>query len=556
MMLKYYVEKANPDDLYEKLKNDYPQIFKEMQKEKYILEYPTYGFIREIRFENRTVGIVVLQKFKEITFKYGVSTFYIMPQYRNRDIIFKTFLDLITATNIELYIRKPSKSLVKNLIKCGLAQIIGRTTVISSIPFACDTGEIFENVNLKEYHEKIGDKNDEYIHVSRYYTLKYGGVIISKDPDFLPKGLEAIMITAPQKNDLNFNMRKKLKKLTTEDLKDISLDLYLFNEAEPTLEKNVQMILKKALSVDKLIGSPTRLEKTTIDYLKENGLTKKEGFKIRKKIVDALESDEINNKNILKRLYYLVCPEIIEPITLNLSLECPFCKNQIDYIQKDCLICGHDLRNERLFKSVEKIANRQLDECDFSILDDDDLQVNAMFSTKLIKHMEENEYDEEAVFKNQSLYVCYCIIKSLKDNLDLPQGVDLANKIKEGGGLIYGINHEYLKLLDKDTYTDILLNKLTVDEIKSEMRMFGLEDSSDDRLELISKILEDEFFERFHDDRFYPTKKGFELLECDLLKYYDEKVDKKYLFFEFKKLWDENIDKSTPDEIHEMLVEK
>ena len=281
-----------------------------------------------------------------------------------------------------------------------------------------------------------------------------------------------------------------LYKTKAKDLKDISLDLYLFNEAETTLEKNVQMILKKALSVDNLIGSPTRLEKTTIDYLKENGLTKKEGFKIRKKIVDALESDEINNKNILKRLYYLVCPEIIEPITLNLSLECPFCKNQIDYIQKDCLICGHDLRNERLFKSVEKIANRQLDECDFSILDDDDLQVNAMFSTKLIKHMEENEYDEEAVFKNQSLYVCYCIIKSLKDNLDLPQGVDLANKIKEGGGLIYGINHEYLKLLDKDTYTDILLNKLTVDEIKSEMRMFGLEDSSDDRLELISKILE------------------------------------------------------------------
>lgn len=79
MMLKYYVEKANPDDLYEKLKNDYPQIFKEMQKEKYVLEYLTYGFIREIRFENRTVGIVVLQKFKEITFKYGVSTFYIMP---------------------------------------------------------------------------------------------------------------------------------------------------------------------------------------------------------------------------------------------------------------------------------------------------------------------------------------------------------------------------------------------------------------------------------------------------------------------------------------------
>ena len=88
------------------------------------------------------------------------------------------------------------------------------------------------------------------------------------------------------------------------------------------------------------------------------------------------------------------------------------------------------------------------------------------------------------------------------------------------------------------------------------MRVFGLEVSSDDRLELISKIFEDEFFERFLNDRFYPTEKGFKLLECDLLKYYDENVDKKYLFFEFKKLWDENIEKSTPDEIYEMLVKK
>ena len=51
-MLKYYIDNANDEDLKEKLENDYPQIYSAMCEENYEMEYPTYGFISEIKHED------------------------------------------------------------------------------------------------------------------------------------------------------------------------------------------------------------------------------------------------------------------------------------------------------------------------------------------------------------------------------------------------------------------------------------------------------------------------------------------------------------------------
>lgn len=553
-MLKYYVEKANTDDLKEKLKNDYPEIYKSMQKENYTIEYPTYGHIQEIRDKDKVVGIMVLQKFKEISLKYALSEFYIIPKYRNENIILQSFIELITAANLEIYIRKPSKSLVKNLIDCSLAIPIGNSTVVSIIPFVCDTGEIFQNIRLKNYLVDIGDKYGEFIHVSNYYNLKYAGVIISRYPKFKAKKHPEIMLTTPQRNDLNFNMRRKLKKLSVADLKNIAMDIRLYDEVESVLKKKVENSLNRYLTIDTFIGTSSKLDDFIVRYLEENNLTKEDGFKIREKIAVALKNREIENINIMQRFEYLVNPEITDPLMIGLSLPCPYCRNPIDYIQTSCINCGHDLKNERLFKSVDKIASRLLSDSDIKNLGDDDLQVNAVFTTKMIERIEKREYDDEEVFKAQSLYSCYLIIKALQNSLDIPKGIDLSVKIKEGGGVIYGINNGYLELLSKEKYRYILENEWGLEDIKSELESFGFKTSNNDVSELIDEIFEEDLYKIFIEKRFYPTQKGLELLECEMLRFYDENVDKNYLFYEFKTLWDENIEKLSPSEIHQKLI--
>ena len=556
MMLKYYLDKANTKNLCKTLENKYPEILKSMKKEKYELEYPTYEYLHEIKSGDKVVGIIALQKLKEITLRYAISEFYIIPKYRTKEIIHESIVEQIITRDLELYIRKPSKNLIKILTDLNIATFTTNSIVVSSIPLICDITEIYSNGKLKKYYNTMKNKYEEYIHVSYYYDYALGCVLISNEAYFTPEYKQHIMITKPRKNDLTTKNRIKLKRLTPYNLHKLSTDMFATEQSGIMAKNHLDNMLTKFLTVDNLIGTSKKLDESIKSDLAKQNIPIEDGFRFRQEIIDALEKNEIDKKHILIRFHYLIgdLPEM--DFERALTLPCPHCNNETEYFMKNCIYCGHNLNDNKLFKSVEEVANRILDDYDLKILKDDELQVNALFTKKLIKRIEEKEYNTEDVHKAQSLYIIYLLMKSLKESLHLIQGVDLAFKVKEGSGLIYGVNHGYVKVLTKDKYHQIVETYWDNSKIKNELDMFGIECESNNREELLEKLFDEDYIDYIVDSRFYPTKKGLKLLECELLNYYEDNIPKDYLFYEFKEFWDENIDKFTRDKLKEKFIKE
>ena len=262
MMLKYYLDKANTKNLCKTLENKYPEILKSMKKEKYELEYPTYEYLHEIKSGDKVVGIIALQKLKEITLRYAISEFYIIPKYRTKEIIHESIVEQIITRDLELYIRKPSKNLIKILTDLNIATFTTNSIVVSSIPLICDITEIYSNGKLKKYYNTMKNKYEEYIHVSYYYDYALGCVLISNEAYFTPEYKQHIMITKPRKNDLTTKNRIKLKRLTPYNLHKLSTDMFATEQSGIMAKNHLDNMLTKFLTVDNLIGTSKKLDES------------------------------------------------------------------------------------------------------------------------------------------------------------------------------------------------------------------------------------------------------------------------------------------------------
>lgn len=173
---------------------------------------------------------------------------------------------------------------------------------------------------------------------------------------------------------------------------------------------------------------------------------------------------------------------------------------------------------------------------------------------QLIQWAHQRGYDLDEVYDAQCEYVCFNLIQNLgkPENYCFGAGVDSYNKIREGSGMVYAINNDYIENLTVERYRDDLENKYTISDLKSELYIHGIPFDGDDRDYLIEQIFNDDDFDYFLEEHFVLTKKGEEFIKNPVLRYFHKYLSDDYYYYEFKKTYHENKN-LTLDEISEIL---
>ena len=83
------------------LENNYPQILNEIQNEDYIIQYDNYDAFCEIEYGNEVVGFYTLEQLEDATL---LNEFYIIGDFRGKNITFDMILDFIAIPNTDFYL--------------------------------------------------------------------------------------------------------------------------------------------------------------------------------------------------------------------------------------------------------------------------------------------------------------------------------------------------------------------------------------------------------------------------------------------------------------------
>jgi len=539
------------ENINETLENEYPEILKAIQDESYEIDYPEYLIFHKIEYMGKTAGFITFIPLDFRRCEFMINEFYIMPEYRHYDLFKSELFNLIINPNFNFYFRKPSIATVESLIDSGFAFKLNEKIAWSYFLFAVETGDMYTSKRIKRHIRKLNINSDHYACFSPYYDLDVGGVIFKNDVVYEPFKDDLLLVSKPRSADFN---KKKLDKIRPKYLTALAKDIYFNKSQAEKLNVTVQEELSNMDFVDRIIGSENELTDSILEKLSNNDIAIEEGFKYRNEIIKAIGEGEIKPRGILKRFDYIMSSKSENP-TSELSLKCPHCGEYVEYFLDTCISCGHDLESDNLFCHVRD-SIEESEGLSFLNSGGDKIPVNSDIYSKLLERIDEKEYDYEEVFKAQRDYVTFCQLSDLEGRIDyFALGMDSSNFIREGSSLTYAIRDGLVRQASEEEYRGYL-NKFDVDAIKDELFENGIDIKSDDKKELVDIFFEDENYYRLVNGRFILTKKGEEFINSEIMQEYAMRISSSYVFYEFKKLYEENKTKLSLDEIFEKFLDE
>ena len=492
------------------LENDYPQILKEIQNEDYIIQYENYDAFCEIEYGNEVVGFYTLEQLEDATL---LNEFYIIGDFRGKNITFDMILDFIAIPNTDFLIKNPNQSMIQTLLKHDLAMDIGNNIIFSAIPFIVSSNELYKNSKTKRAYRNL---SEEALLSANFYDNNLKCIITSNEGPVI-KREGTLIVIEPRRNDMKkYGLRKKLKKITLKSLDEKMFIIYnSLDKVQEFADERYEHIMDLN-SIDNIINE------NTIDSLSmKNNLDKRKLEQIRENIKKSISQGELNPRYTKTRLAYLIENPEKTNCEVNLDLlpdKCPFCENEILDIYTECPICA--------FSFEKEISQDELN------IDGD----NKLYR-EVVAKAEENNWDLDEIFDLQCLCGTFEFIMMSDMAKFFPiENVDKSNKVKKGSVAEYALKHGYLKECTYEDYIDLIENEFSRKDLEIELEHYGLDKKLTKRgmIKEIKNNVEPEEISI----TYLETEKGRDLFEnSEIIRFYMDYL-RTFLFCEFKKFYD------------------
>ena len=343
------------------LNQEYPEIYKSINDEGYIIEYPTFQSLKEIHFEDKVVGFITFNTFHIIPTDLVINECYIIPEYRGNNLLYNELFSFITTPNANFHLRNPNKALIKVLLKTGMAGKISDNLVVSYIKFVVMIDTVYKNPKIKQFYKRTDDKIP---YKADLFDMDLCSVLFLDPVLEYVKFSDVFALTLPRKNDLKkYKLRKKLKRVNESYLDKIYDTHQESRDEVMEFSEDVENFIYETIAVENVLGTSEELKPDFIKYLNDNDLTEEDGFKIINHINKALDEGHLIPESCHSRMQYLVGNiDALDTILDDESDDCPFCgRSNLDFIEI-CEFCGEKIKDGNYQDElIEKISNFDFD---------------------------------------------------------------------------------------------------------------------------------------------------------------------------------------------------
>ncbi|WP_458454095.1 GNAT family N-acetyltransferase [Methanobrevibacter sp.] len=342
------------------LKNNYSDIYDEMIKEDYILEYNSFVEFRELLYKNKIVGFLTLDTFLHSDFLLCLNECYILPEYRGKGIMVNIINELLEDETQRFYIRKPNFNFIKFLLKYGYAFEVAPDIISSYIKFIIKGEETYSNKKIKRLYYKLNSNSKELVYYTAAFHMDYCSIFGVDPLTGIAKEDNTLIFTLPRKCDLKrFNLREKLKNLSVNKIMEIHYDFAINKDKIAKFNNKISSKLNGSNDDVLIIGHGD--ETLVFENLKPN-----DAVKIENAVENEIKNGNLNFSSGNIRFEYLLNnPEKINK-TVNLEENsenidlCPFCGESIED-EEYCKKCGQQIKPlsmKSLFKDFLKSMKR------------------------------------------------------------------------------------------------------------------------------------------------------------------------------------------------------
>lgn len=504
-------EKINISNI---LESDYNYLSVSINEDIFNLRTTECDMFKELLFNNqKVVGFVTYELLFENTFL--LTNIYILPGYRRSSLFFNELKQqLLEGNNLIIY--EPTRQVIEALISYGYARELTDNLVISSIKFALNTSTALSNTQSKF--------TDKYC-LTNIYDLDICSSLSFKIYDY---SKYEVYYTKNYEDDIRYGCVEKREQMDKDyfdgivsDIiqKDGEIERWLF-----LLEHNVP---SKPIDVEEIIGKTNHLSQTLLDSLEDGIITDREAKLIQNQLFIELRTGKVAEEALQLRLNYLIANYHEQLIKNNrTSKYCPYCYEDIDFIENYCTNCGYTLYNINDINQKEFVYKKLLEE-----------KQSAKYTLTGIRESK-NYFEEDYLVK---VAMCFMIRKIVdgycnEDLFDYAihrfgiEHVNLEATMLSWGLIDYSMNYSKWKKEAKNFKNTELKDILKANNCKI----------TGNKRDLIQRILKEVPLEKIQSKIPHITDKGIDFIEenrhLDFHYYYL----RDYIFSEFEEYYNDN----------------
>lgn len=543
------------NNLTELLNNNYNNLFDEMGKEDYILEYDSFVEFRELEFDGKIVGFLTLDTFLHDPECLCLNECYILPEYRGKGILIEIIKELLRDENISFYIRRPNYSFIKFLLKHDLAFEVAPDIVVSHIKFVVKGCEKYSNKNIKKFYRKLNSRSVDFNFFAVGFSMKLCSIFFSDPSGMLAKKQNILTFAVPRKEDLKkHGCRKELNKLTLGRMNEIQYDCAINNDKIDMFNREMSTRLDEK-NDDRLVyekDGEIRVNKN----LKPNDM-----LKIFECVEREIKSGNVSNRSAEVRIEYLLeHPDKMED-TVDLSLferkeadilTCPFCGDYCQNGDDACKTCGQNVKS--LFAKKEKFSFKKAFK-NFKELRDKGY-VGELLKDEALGRCKRKNYNIDEVEHAQKQIANYEIVKYISQNriyFNPPSFGYNYHHLKDSFDDERACSEGYLRKISDDEFISRVHDEYTPEQLIQEVEVDGFKFSGKELEEQIYNLKN--YTDKWVRDVYEPTSEGIEFIDSSKSMDIFSRYLRGFIYYEFEKYWLENKDKSER-EICDGFVEK
>ena len=519
------------------LEKNYSNIYNNMIKEDYILEYNSFNEFREILFENESVGFLTLDTVTPSDESLCLKECYILPEFRGNGLLIDIIQELLNDENINFYIRKPNYSFIKFLLKHNLAFEIAQDLVSTNIEMIVKVKEVYSNKFIKRLYKKSND--GEFVFYTNAFHTGFCSVLSYDMSNIVGRRPETLVFHMPRKEDLKKHQcRKKLNRLSVKGIEKIQNDYHISNE---TIQKFNE---EKSKKID---------EHKDDEIIVESDLKPDDFLKIQKACKREKSKGNLTDKSSELRADYLLdnFNEIDKTVNLkNIKTKskhlivCPFCD---EYCKRNviCENCGQVVNdlfetkgNPFSIKNLFRMKNN------FDQLVEKGYVGDYNLDDKIVQHCLNKGYDINEVIEVQKELSIYEIVNYISQNRIYfnPPSYGYYNHLNNGIEEEWACELGYLRKISDDEFVDRIHNEYSHEDLVKEVEVYGMKFSDEEMKEEIARLKK--YTEQWVRDIYEVTSEGIEFSKSSRSMEIFSKYLTGFIYYEFKQYYDDHESES------------
>ena len=512
--------------LTELLREEYPYLHEQMQKDNYIIEYNYFDEFIEIKQDNKTVGfyttVIILAEDNDLF--TILEELYILPEYWDDELVISHIMQLQLRLNGDFHIRNPHHKLIETLINRGLAVELDENIIYSPILLFDEYYNVYTECKIAKSYDF--EELDYTVYTTNLYDLKHSTVIAMDDSYRISNQRDILILSTPRKHDMDkYNLVNKLKKIDKNYAKKVRKIINKQQEKMETSDQILEIYTNSFLNVEEQLGTKDKASELFLKSLKEHNIGHEDGIELYNLIYEAYENKQIDQKSFIYRTgYVLHHPQEALKHDNNQMPEankCPYCNNEIDEFYTYCEECGQILVDVNLWDDED-----EEDADEYTIDEKTGLEVG--FQEKIIQE----GYNPEEVYKLHFEMAVYQFLEYIDSKPGYPglPNFDHMYHIRENSILDFLEDTKYIEKKKNNKYNpDISPDIDTID------------------------LLEDNYLEEYI---YKITKKGRRYYKKNKIAHiYDERI-KKFEYYEFYYYCQENTDKKLEENADNFIISK